>query len=436
MATNSLLTRESDAVIPPSSLFVFWPGEQTPLAEEIRLRLQAWGHPAHDHEDFALQGDMDFGGAAAEGTLWAFRFELADRPVSYLVWCEEVNGLHRQLLGSVRWRTLDQEAEAHACRWVVGLEGPLSLRQPTADYQMQLRLCDAISAAGSPVIYDANAFLFRTLQDLHHLTVARTPPRIGCLYTVHKVPDDSGEDMYWLHTHGLERAGVPELELFGVPGKLLHAGCELMEAVAGLWIEYQTPEPDAPFEIGDSLRLMWRPWQAAVTELRGNAVGGWAYRREGQGHTGYRAVLTIAPKTPRNGRLGPPLDVLEALTRAETTLFKTVSETRRMAQLARERWGTFGMLFASKRPSQWRFAVKLSYPAGNSELAPEHLWFDVLEIKPGRIQAKLVSVPATVTGLEVGNAAWHLLEQLSDWRIVTEDSVYDPETAAVLLEDD
>jgi hypothetical protein len=430
---STAVSRGSDAVIPPSSLFVFWPGDQPPMAEEVRLRLEQWGHAAPDAES-----------AAAEETVWSFWLELADRPISYLIWCERVSGPHLALLDQVRWRDEEQEAEARSCRWVVGLEGPLSLRHPTLDYQLQLRLCDTISRDWAPVVYDASGFQFRTPQELHQLTSTRTPPRTSSLYTIHKVRSngrnavEGGEpERFWLHTHGLERAGVPDLEIFQVPAPLVNAACELMETVASLWIQYQTPEPETPFAVGHGLEIAWRPWQAIVEELPQNAIGGWRYRRDEFNHTGYRAALLASqPAGGLRGRVWlPPLAILERMTHPETTLFRSLYETRRMSQLARERWGSFGMLFVGRRPADWRFAVKLRYgdelDGGNGE----HLWFEVNAIRPGRIQAKLVSSPMFVKELTVGELAWHDLERLSDWRVLTGFGVFDPETSEALFDE-
>lgn len=417
---------ETEAVIPPSSLFVFWPGESVPLAEEVRMRLAAWGSP-----------ERDLDSPAAEDTFWSFWFRRKDRQVSYLIWCEPVLGEHLALLENVRWRSASQRHEALGCRWLVGVEGPLCLDQPTADYQAQLRLCDAISADWSPVFFDASSLIFRTAQDLRHLTDTRTPPRIASLYSIHKVASGrgaDGENLYWLHTHGLERSGTPDLELFGVPERLLASACELIDAVADLWVEFGTPDPQSPFAIGRELEICWRPWQAVVAESSPR-VGGWDTRRREPGHAGYRAVLLDPYRTataPRHWRA--PLSVLERLLRSETTLYKTTSETERMARLARERWGSFGTLFASRHPDDWRFAIKLNFPMEHDPNHGEHLWFDCLAIQPGRVQGRLVSAPAFLRTLSIGESSWHDLDRLSDWRIFTPEGVYDPETADALLE--
>jgi len=423
---------DSDAVVPPSTFFVFWPGDEPPTAEEIRCRLLEWGHAGPEAEE-----------AGAEDVLWSFWFELGDRPVSYLLWCEPVAGPHLKLLDLVAFRDRDQERLTRSCKWVVGLEGPLSLRHPAVDYQLQLKIADAISRDWAPVVYDASALQFRTAAQSKQIIASRTPPRTSSFYTVHRVKATSTPettvDRYWLHTHGLQRVGVPDLEIFDVTPTLIPSALELIETVASLWIQYQTPEPEVPFAVGHGLEISWRPWQAVAADIPNDAAGGWHHRKDEFAHVGYRAVL-LAPRPIVSNDPGsssrrwlPPRDTLLQITRPETTLFRSIYETRRMASLASERWSDFGMLFASRKCAHWRFAVKLRY--GDDEGGQgEHLWFEVHGVRPGRVQAKLLSTPTFVEATDLSDLQWHDLSRLSDWRILTHRGTFDPESADGLFE--
>jgi hypothetical protein len=407
---------------------MLWPGNDPPMAEEIRIRLEQWGNVAPDPE-----------GAAAEDTIWSFWLDLADRPVSHLIWCEPFEGPHLRLLDRMKFRDSLHEAEVRSCRWLVGHEGPLSLRHPNADYQLQLRIAEAISRDWSPAFFDASGFVFRSPREIKHLIASKTPPRTSTLYSIHRVsngiPTDDEPEKFWLHTHGLQRAGVPDLDLLDVPAPLVCAAGELLETVASLWIHYQTPEPETPFAIGQGIDISWRPWQVVAEERDHRANGGWKFRTDEWAHTGYRAVLFASQPTilPGGGKIwNTPSEVLFKLTQPETTLFRSAYETRRMASLAQERWSSFGMLFAGRRPADWRFAVKLRYGDDNGSRG-EHLWFEVLGIRPGRIQARLISFPTMVHDLEIGQAGWHDLARMSDWRVLTPQGTYDPETADELF---
>ncbi|MBY0587728.1 DUF4026 domain-containing protein [bacterium] len=419
---------ESPNVIPPSSLLILWPGDHPPMAEEVRVRLAEWGQTA-----------PEMGSEGPEETLWSFWLELAERPTSFFVWCERVSDTHKMLLDYVHWRSPEQRRQATQCLWMVGLEGPISMKEPTADYQLQLRLCEAISRDWSPVIFDASALVYRSADDIRLLTEAQTPPRKSSLFSIHKVrstPEGAVPASYWVHTHGLERAGIPDLEILSVPQPLLGASCELLDAVADLWIEFGTPDAEISFAIGNSLEIAWRPWQAMAAELGTYDVGGREYRGPQYGHCGLRAVLVEPNQTPE-GRVvwEPPISLLRRVSRAETTLYKTVQESKRMARLARERWGVFGILFASPHPESWRFAIKLNFPMDDDPRHGEHLWFDVVGIRPGEVLGRLVSIPSHVKRQSLSGTTWHELKKLSDWRIVTPAGVFDPENAAALLEE-
>jgi hypothetical protein len=94
-----------------------------------------------------------------------------------------------------------------------------------------------------------------------------------------------------------------------------------------------------------------------------------------------------------------------------------------------------GILFASPHPADWRFAVKLSFPMDEDPRHSEHLWFDVMAIRPGEVLGRLVSVPTFVGRQGIPAQGWQDLRRLSDWRIVTPMGVFDPESAGVLLEE-
>ena len=42
---------------------------------------------------------------------------------------------------------------------------------------------------------------------------------------------------------------------------------QLINAVAGLFLERGIPEPDEPFLAGENLELVWLPWDDAIKQL-------------------------------------------------------------------------------------------------------------------------------------------------------------------------
>ena len=136
-------------------------------------------------------------------------------------------------------------------------------------------------------------------------------------------------------------------------------------------------------------------------------------------HCGDRLVIFDAERDE------PPLALLGHLT-TNGGLYKSVTETRRLSALSRERWGTFGQLFAMHREDPWRFHVKMACSRDSSRDVREHLWFEVLELKPDQVRCRLISDPLDVPTLATGDELWQPLESLTDWLILTPDGPYDP----------
>ncbi len=222
----------------------------------------------------------------------------------------------------------------------------------------------------------------------------------------------------------------------GVSDKQLPAASELIETVAELWLEYMIPEAQTPFKVGDQLEVSWQPWQALAMQLPRHLPGGWNFRKPEYNHVGYRVVLVPATR-PTAGPIWSPSDVLDQLANTKSTLYRTTRQTDRQAARARERWGDFGILFASKHPEHWRFrgqAWLLVRRQANSYTLREHLWFDVKKLAKDRILGTLISEPCQNLGIHRGETQWCDLDLLTDWRIVCTDRIYDPETANTLLQ--
>jgi uncharacterized protein YegJ (DUF2314 family) len=65
----------------------------------------------------------------------------------------------------------------------------------------------------------------------------------------------------------------------------------------------------------------------------------------------------------------------------------------------------------------------------------EHLWFEVRELKPGKIKGVCLNEPMMTRVARQGETGWHDYARLSDWNIVTPNGNFDPESAGVLLGD-
>jgi hypothetical protein len=329
------------------------------------------------------------------------------------------------LLEGVEWRGITEAdlAAARESAWSVVVSmhlGPAPLR----DFHRLARLLDAL-APEAAMVYDVDALTPRSPRWLHELASSETPPSPATLFTIHDVAPENGKS-HWLHTHGLGRCGSLELDLLDVPADGAGPLGQLLSSVASLFIERGFPEPGEPFLAGESLELVWLPWEEALEHVPPDTVGG-PSDRDGS-HAGARGVL-LCPSTFQS-----PAEYLPIL-RENPLLFVSDLETERMALLASERLPRFLRLLSrfGQAPG-WLFLVKLGYAVDEAETPSEreHLWFEVHAYAAGEVDATLLNQPYRIERFSEGQRSSHSLDQLSDWAVLAPAGRFDPNSIAEL----
>lgn len=428
-----------------SILYAFWPDAELPLLEEVRCRLEGWGTQSGDGDE--------------KGAFWSQYFTIPEHPVPIHVWaCPRGENLLSPSFNDVRWAVKEERQKAENAQWLLGIETHLNPIDPLQSYHLQLGFCMAL-CPNSPAVYDACSHTLRSGSEIERLTSSSVPPRTNELFSIHVVVgSENGAKNCWLHSHGLNRARAPEIDLLEVPEQLCSAGYHLINGVAELLVGNELPEAGDAFPVGHDLKISWKPWQD-VLNTRDIGLGGIEDRKGiANDHGGYRYVLLDAPKTKepkldteddKEEKTGEgknqesqadswrsPLTALEELGDTSGVLFISKRETERMARLAKERWSIFGMLFARHKDDEienWRFLAKLGYPVAEGDTSErEHLWFEIKEIAPGRLKGLLLNEPVYISRLKEGDEGWHDLGLLTDWNIVSVLGAFNPETADYL----
>ncbi|MDF1663801.1 MAG: DUF4026 domain-containing protein [Planctomycetota bacterium] len=429
-----------------SILYAFWPDAELPLFEEARCRLEGWATQSGEgHEN---------------GAFWSQYFTIPEHPVPIHVWAgPRGEDLLFPSFKEVRWAVEEERQKAENAQWLLGIETHLNPIDPLQSYHLQLGFCMAL-CPNSPAIYDACSHTLRSGSEIERLTSSSVPPRTNELFSIHVVvgSDNDGAKNCWLHSHGLNRARAPEIDLLEVPETLCNAGYHLINGVAELLIGSDLPDAGEAFPVGHDLKISWKPWQD-VLKARDSSLGGLGDRRGiANDHGGYRYVLLDAPENKESTPEGDPseegesaeknatnekppswqspLATLEELGESSGVLFISRRETERMARLAKERWAIFGMLFARHKDDEvedWRFLAKLGYQVEDGDSSErEHLWFEIKEIAPGRLKGLLLNEPVYISRIKEGDEGWHDLELLTDWNIVSNLGAFNPETADYL----
>jgi hypothetical protein len=277
---------------------------------------------------------------------------------------------------------------------------------------------------GLLAVYDDNALVVRAGKQIRELSRSSIPPRPATLYAIHEMEGKSG---IWLHTHGLPRLGLPEVELLGLEASDVQEGYDLIDAVVDVVFGGGEPDPDGVVTVGEELEVRLVPLKDAIPVLPAEVVSSRTeHDVEEDDHRDPRLAILS------RDRNDTPHEVIERL-RNDAVLFKSREETDRQRQLAIERFGVFGQLFAIRRHEGWRFHAKLGFAREGDPRVREHLWFEVRELKPGELRGVCLNEPVEGVKIHEGDEGWFKLEHLTDWLVVAPEGTFDPEAAPILL---
>ncbi len=354
--------------------------------------------------------ELDVGGA----TRFALRLACAPSPARAFELASLVRG---------GFDVTDADLEA-ARSSATSMHVSAALGDPLGDFHDVLRVLASV-APDAVLFFDIAALSARPASWLEGAAFARTPPAPESLFSVHAVGD--GNRPRWLHTHGLARLGVIELDATSVPAADVGLVGQLVNAVAKYFLDAGVPPPDEPFEAGRGMPLVWLPWQDGVRHVSG---GGGARDHDDIDHGGARGILFARTRGFFGGtKYVSPAHWARTL-RGHPVFHISHMETARAASLAVERFPRFASLFeAFGKSADWKFLVKIGHrvDGATDPLDREHLWFEVHAIHPDRVNATCLNQPYAVSRLAPGVRGMHDLTDLSGFTILSAHGSFDAE---------
>jgi uncharacterized protein YegJ (DUF2314 family) len=321
---------------------------------------------------------------------------------------------------------------------------------PLVSFHLQLKVLDAI-VPDAVLVLDFASYKLLSAQWLKMTAKSYVPPSPDYLYVIHAVYNDEDENnetkQYWLHTHGLLRCGLVELEMLNITDGAQQL-YDLMTVVVKKFLDEPAEEREK-FQIGyDGLgiNLSWLRWEEAIADLPDNALGG-KTDRDGDDNAHIEPSGVLFAVEEDNSLVSPQIYISSLSD--NPIYYISNEETRRMSYLAKERFpffrdvyeknrasgkkSRFKKLLAKKEEASWEFLVKLglTVDAASAETEREHLWFEVVALEDDVIEGKLLNQPYWISSLNEGDTGRYPLELLTDWiiyspegRSYTTDSIY------------
>ena len=257
------------------------------------------------------------------------------------------------------------------------------------------------------------------------------------LFTVQAI-SDSGEEV-WLHTHGLKRCGLYELEILCSDKDTFNDHYKMIESFALRMLENDDPiEPGDGVFIGQAagkvLTLTAVDWREALEFYPDATLGVEEDRDDGvHGEDTYVLMIYKNERDEEEKRYTIVQDFNQFLDQNPMYMFST-SETKRMSALAVERIPYLLKAFEKKDCEiilKIGLVTDTAYWKGD-EPQKEHIWFELKDIKDGKIVAQLTQEPYYVTGMKEGDIGTFTYEDITDWLIFTKEARITPDDAYLL----
>lgn len=293
-----------------------------------------------------------------------------------------------------------------------------------SSYHLQLRLIHAMIPDALAVIDDSSEKILSG-RWVSLAAKSKVPPAPRYLYTAQAVAGEEEDACVWLHTHGLNRCGCPELEVLNSNKENYQEHYNVLETLANRMLEDEAvPEFGTPYFLayvaeGIPLVVTLIDWEEAVELYEPEMLGGEKDRKES--HNRDTCVIFVYPsQESADKREFYPLDIYDKYMKGNPVFLISIEETARMRAQAVERISYFFDAFEDKEN---HLLVKLGLPVDEEHKTQsndrEHIWFEVLEVSGNRFRAKLTQEPYYIRDMHEGFVSEYGPEDVTDWLIYT-----------------
>lgn len=267
------------------------------------------------------------------------------------------------------------------------------------------------------------------------------------LYTVQAVYD---ENEVWLHTHGLCRCNLHEIEFLGSNKDDSGTHYDLISNYACRLLDENNPvEDDDGNEIGEEtihigvfyngepIVATSKKWINALKYYPKDILGGIEDRKDSHNSKTNILFLYGSEEDFNKKRLRKPSEFTEKLEN-NPIFYLSNEETARMSSLARERFSYVERMLKEKQNGKdIGIIIKLGLETideeGNLDSENrEHIWFEALSMEGDSFKARLTQEPYNIPNLHEGDEEIYSIDYVSDWKIHTEKGIITPETVYLL----
>lgn len=269
---------------------------------------------------------------------------------------------------------------------------------------------------------------------MHLAAQSSVLPGATSLFTVQAVSDPNNK--VWLHTHGLTRCGLYELEILDSDIDHYNDHYHVLSTLASRLLDKgdDMPQPLDSVALGmfeDRTPILgtYVPWTKGLDEYPRKLLGGLEDRKNSHNTHSAFIFLYATPQDEKRKKLSKVNDFNKKL-ESNPLLFISDSETQRMSALARERFGLVKYM-AEKNPILVKVGLKVD--SDETGFEREHIWLELQKAEGDKYYAKLIQEPYDIKALHEGDTVEFTIDDVTDWRIYLEDFSVEPNTAYLLI---
>lgn len=298
-------------------------------------------------------------------------------------------------------------------------------------YQLQLKLAVAM-VPDMLGILDESAEKMLPAKWVKMTAESNVLPNPKDLFSVQAVVSD--DKKVWLHTHGLCRCGITELEILESDVNNYQSHYNLLSTYAMYLLDNKKKIDikDGGAYIGllinnQPVVVTCVPWTEAIFQYKNLKLGGKSDRKSSHNSKTSVIFLYKSEEDEKNGVLSK-INIYDELWGKNPIFFISDEETFRMKCLAMERFNYVKKGFKNKEN---QIIIKIGLPL-EEKGSFEHIWFELLEIKGNKFKAKLTQEPYNISNMHTGDEGWYTKDDVTDWIIYTKDYSINPDNAYLL----
>ena len=258
------------------------------------------------------------------------------------------------------------------------------------------------------------------------------------LFTVQAISD--GGDEVWLHTHGLKRCGLYELEILNSNKEFFNDHYKMIEAFALRMLESdESIEPgDAVFigqAAGKQLTLTAVDWKEALEHYPDVTLGTEEDRDDGVHGEDTCVLMIYKNERAEEQQIYTPVDDFNQFLGQNPMFYFSTEETKRMSALARERLPYMIKAFGNKENTviaKIGLTIDKEHWSNPDKPEKEHIWFEIKDIKNDSVVGELTQEPYYVSGMKQGDTGTYPFSDITDWLIFTKENRVSPDDAYLL----